>query len=232
VRPGQSIEAAGYTLRYARDRRHQRARTTPASAHCSTASGHGEASNLEPGMNDYAIKARDQARSTTTRPRSATSSRRQIVKGTRSPEGVREAARQPDLGGRLSSSARALIAVAGRGRAETPRGALCGGAVPAGLRWSGRSRSGDARCPPVGSARGRSCAIPRLRATGSTRLAPRPAPPRPRGGARSRARDAEGARVRPPDGQGVGRRLPRPGGPLRRRLRRRYGLSKWGTGRA
>jgi cytochrome c-type biogenesis protein CcmF len=55
LRPGQSIEAAGYTLRYGGIVGTKGANYTGFRA-LLTASGHGERFNLDPGMNDYAIE--------------------------------------------------------------------------------------------------------------------------------------------------------------------------------
>jgi cytochrome c-type biogenesis protein CcmF len=55
LRPGQSIEAAGYTLTYRGSTGVRGANYTGFRA-LLTASGHGERFNLDPGMNDYAIE--------------------------------------------------------------------------------------------------------------------------------------------------------------------------------
>ena len=54
-------------------------------------------------------------------------------------------------------------------------------------------------------------AVPARRRPRSRSWSRRPRAARARGGARPRARGAEGARVRPPHGEGLGRRLPQPG---------------------
>ena len=175
LRPGQSIEAAGYTLTYTGLNGVKGPNYTGFRALLAV-SGHGERFRLNPGMNNYAIEGALERG--VDLPRSALARRRLHDRAARGEaheqdrrEGVREAARQPHLGRRLRlRRGRADRDVARRGRAAPARRAVRGGRGSSGnLRWTGRSPS--ARCSrssPSSSSLVRSSAIRLPRATGST----------------------------------------------------------------
>ena len=138
-----------------------------------------------------------------------------------STSGLREAAREPRLARRRRLRVRLDDdALARRGRAA-PAGQRYEGAAVTGVNASACARLG---APLALAVRGARRAAVSPRATGRRRRPrrtqgeTRPPQTDARRGAGSRARSAEGARVRPPDGQGLGRRLPGPRGaaPARR----------------
>ena len=119
-------------------------------------------------------------------------------------------------------------ALAGRPRGAAPRGAL----RPPRARRPECARpppSSSARCSP--SPRSWFVARPFLREPGEEPLAEPPSrAARARGGARPCARRAEGARVRPPHGEGLGRGLPEPRRRAAARGRRCVASARCGNG--
>ena len=146
LRPGQSMEAAGYTLTYTGLTGVKGSNYTGYRAQLAV-SGHGERFRLDPGANHYFIEGVERGvhlpRSALDRGRLHDGAGRRGPHDQHRPQGLRQAARQPDLGRRVRlRRRRADRHVARRGRAAAPRRTLCRGRCAGGnLKWRGRSPS-------------------------------------------------------------------------------------------
>jgi hypothetical protein len=219
LRPGQSIEAAGYTLTYSGLTSVKGPNYTGFRALLAV-SGHGERFRLDPGENSYFIEGPATEASIYHDPRSLGDvfTRAQLA-GTHTNKVDVQVFVKPLINliwvAGFVFVAGALIAMwpdAVEQRRLAARYAA--GAAPAGIcRGLGAGARGDARGR---RRRLRGASVP-ARPDSRERPARRAgaggaAEARARRGARSRARGAEGAGVRPSDGQDLGRGLPRAGG--------------------